>query len=41
MSLLVRSRRQPDVRVMSWIEAPTDLEVAEARVLPAEIASLK
>jgi hypothetical protein len=25
----------------SWIEAPTDLEVAEARVLLAEVANLK
>lgn len=33
--------RQPDVRMSSWIEAPTDLEVAEARVLLAEVANLK
>jgi hypothetical protein len=40
-SLHARSRRHPDVRVPSWIEAPTDLEVVEARVLLAEIASFK
>jgi hypothetical protein len=40
-SLPARSVRQPDVRVLSWIEAPTDSEVAEARILLAEITSLK
>jgi hypothetical protein len=35
------SRRQPDVRVSNWIEAPTDSEVNEAKVLLAEIANLK
>jgi hypothetical protein len=33
--LLARSRRQPDVRVPSWIEAPTDSEVVKAKVLLA------
>jgi hypothetical protein len=36
-----RSRRQPDVRASSWIESPTDLEVAEARVLLAKVGLLK
>jgi hypothetical protein len=40
-SLPARSGRHPNVRVPSWIEAPTNLEVAEARILLAEIASLK
>lgn len=40
-SLSPRSGRQPDVRVPSWIEAPTDSEVVEAKVLLAEIAALK
>jgi hypothetical protein len=29
------------VRVTSWIEAPTDSEVAKVKMLLAEIASLK
>jgi hypothetical protein len=33
--------RQPNVRVTSWIEAPTDSEVAKVKMLLAEIASLK
>jgi hypothetical protein len=36
-----RSGRQPDVRALSWIESPTDLEIAEAKVLLAEICLLK
>jgi hypothetical protein len=36
-----RSGRQPDVHAPSWIESPTDLEIAEARVLFAEIGLLK
>jgi hypothetical protein len=40
-SLPPRSGRQPDVRASSWIESPTDLEVAEARVLLAEVGLLK
>jgi hypothetical protein len=40
-SLPTRSGRQPDVRVPSWIEALTDSEVAEAKVLLAKIAGLK
>jgi hypothetical protein len=40
-SLHARSGRQHDVRMSSRIEAPTDLEVAEARILLAEIASMK
>jgi hypothetical protein len=36
-----RSERQLDVRVPSWIEAPTDLEVAKAKILLAHIAGLK
>jgi hypothetical protein len=36
-----RSRRKPDVRAPSWTEVPTDLELAEARILLAEISSLK
>jgi hypothetical protein len=40
-SLPTHSRRQPDVHVPSWIEAPTDSEVAEVKVLLAEIAGLK
>jgi hypothetical protein len=39
--LLAHSRRQPDVGVPSWIEAPTDSEVAETKILLAEIAGLK
>jgi hypothetical protein len=40
-SLPARSRRQPDVRTPSWTEVPTDLELAEAWVLLAEISILK
>jgi hypothetical protein len=40
-SLSASSGRQPDVRVPSWIEAPTDSEVAEGKILLAEIAGLK
>jgi hypothetical protein len=40
-SLPARSGRQPDVHVPSWIEAPTNFEVVEAKVLLAEIAGLK
>lgn len=40
-SLPPRSRRQTDVQMPSWIEGPTDSKVSEARVLLAEIASLK
>jgi hypothetical protein len=40
-SLPPRSGRQPDVRASSWIESPTDLEVAKARVLLAEVGLLK
>jgi hypothetical protein len=40
-SLPARSTRQLDVQVPSWVEAPTDLEVAEAKILLAEIAGLK
>jgi hypothetical protein len=40
-SLPARSGRQPDVCVPSWIEAPTDSEVAETKVLMAEIVVLK
>jgi hypothetical protein len=36
-----RSGRQPDVRTPSWIESPTFSEIAEAKVLLAEICSLK
>jgi hypothetical protein len=36
-----RSGRQPDVRTPSWTESPTDLEVAEARALLAEVGLLK
>jgi hypothetical protein len=36
-----RSGRQPDVRARSWTESPTDLEIAEARVLLAEVGLLK
>jgi hypothetical protein len=35
------SGRQPDVRAPSWTESPTDLEIAEARVLLAEVGLLK
>jgi hypothetical protein len=40
-SLPARYGRQHDVRVSSWIEAPTDSEVAEAKILLAEVAGLK
>jgi hypothetical protein len=40
-SLPPRSGRQPDVRSPSWTKSPTDLEIAEARVLLAEVGLLK
>jgi hypothetical protein len=40
-SLPPRSGRQPDVHAPSWTESPTDLEIAEARVLLAEVGLLK
>jgi hypothetical protein len=40
-SLPPQSGRQPDVRTPSWVESPTFLEVAEAKVLLAEICLLK
>jgi hypothetical protein len=40
-SLPPRSGRQPDVRTPSWVESPTYSEVAEAKVLFAEICLLK
>jgi hypothetical protein len=40
-SLPPRSGRQPDVHASSWIESPTDLKVAEAIVLLAEVGLLK
>jgi hypothetical protein len=40
-SLPPQSGRQPDVRTLSWIESPTDLEVAEAGALLAEVGLLK
>jgi hypothetical protein len=40
-SLHPRSGRQPDVRTPSWTESPTDLEVAEAGALLAEVGLLK
>jgi hypothetical protein len=40
-SLPPRSGRQPDVHTPSWVESPTYLEVVEAKVLLAEICSLK
>jgi hypothetical protein len=40
-SLPARSGRQPDVRVSCWIDAPTDSEVVEAKILLVEIAGLK
>jgi hypothetical protein len=40
-SILARSGRQPNVRTPSWTEVPTDLELAESRVLLAEICALK
>jgi hypothetical protein len=39
--LPARSGRQPDVRTYSWTEIPTDLELAEAMILLAEISVLK
>jgi hypothetical protein len=40
-SLPPRSGRQPNVRTPSWIESPTSSEITEAKVLLAEICSLK
>jgi hypothetical protein len=40
-SLPPRPGRQPDVHAPSWTESPTDLEIAEARVLLAEVGLLK
>jgi hypothetical protein len=40
-SLPARSGRQPDIRTPSWTEVPTDSELAESRVLLAEICALK
>jgi hypothetical protein len=40
-SLPPRSRRQPDVRTPNWTESPIALELAESRVLLAEICALK
>ena len=40
-SLPARSGRQPDVRTPSWTEVPTDSELAESRVLLADICVLK
>jgi hypothetical protein len=40
-SLPPRSGRQPDVRTPSWTESPSDLEVAEAGALLAEVGLLK
>jgi hypothetical protein len=40
-SLPPRSGRQPDVRTPSWVESPTYSEIAEAKVLLAEICLLK
>jgi hypothetical protein len=40
-SLPPRSGRQPVVRAPSWTESPTDLEIAEARVLLAKVGLLK
>jgi hypothetical protein len=40
-SLPPRLGRQPDVRTPSWTESPTDLEVAEAGALLAEVGLLK
>jgi hypothetical protein len=36
-----RLGRQPDVRTPSWTESPTDLEVAEAGALLAEVGLLR
>jgi hypothetical protein len=35
------SRRQPEVRVPSWIEGPNDAQDSEARILLTRIAGLK
>jgi hypothetical protein len=40
-SLHAHSGRQSDVRVPSWIEAPTESEVAKAKVLLTKSAGLK
>jgi hypothetical protein len=40
-SLPPRSGRQSDVRAPSWTESPTDLEIAEAGVLLAEVGLLR
>jgi hypothetical protein len=40
-SLPARSGRQPDIQTPNWTEVPTDLELAESRVLLAEICVLK
>jgi hypothetical protein len=40
-SLPPRSGRIPDVHTLSWTESPTDLEVAEAGALLAEVGLLK
>jgi hypothetical protein len=40
-SLPPQSGRQPDVCTPSWIESPTDLDVAEAEALLAEVGLLK
>jgi hypothetical protein len=40
-SLPPRSGRQPDVRAPSWTESPTNMEIAKARVLLAEVGLLK
>jgi hypothetical protein len=40
-SLPPQSGRHPDVRTSSWTESPTDLEVAEAGALLAEVGLLK
>jgi hypothetical protein len=40
-SLPPRSGRQPDVRTPSWTESPTSLDLAESRVLLAEICALE
>jgi hypothetical protein len=40
-SLLAHLGRQPNVRLPSWEEAPTDLEFVEVVALMTEIATLK
>jgi hypothetical protein len=40
-SLPPRSGKHPDVCTSSWIESPTALEVAEAKILLAKICLLK